>query len=62
MAGSSESFHGIPVWEITVFVAAVVLILIILLLWWLFGYSFVVAPSTETAVELPATSLMALLA
>ena len=62
MAGASELFHGIPVWEILVFVAAVALILIVLVVWWLFGYSFVIAPSGQTVVDVPKTALAALLA
>ena len=59
MAGRSDTFHGIPVWEITVFVAALALIFIVFVLWWFFGYSLVVAPSSETVVNPALAALLA---
>jgi len=49
----SRQFHGIPVWEITVFVAAVALVLLVFILWWFFGYSYVIAPSGGSSINLP---------
>ncbi|MCX6695443.1 MAG: hypothetical protein NTU61_04030 [Candidatus Altiarchaeota archaeon] len=53
---AQDSFYGIPVWEILVFLGAVALIFIVLVLWWLFGYSYTVVPqvlnSTSTALTL----------
>jgi len=55
----SDTFHGIPVWEIMIFLVAIFLVFLVLIIWWFFGYTLVVAPSAQTTVNPALAALLA---